>query len=88
MQASSQRTRAQELDVWSALIRNLAHEVNNTVAPIKSMAQSLVSSGDERARRSAELIEERAQALADFVARCSEIARVPMKSVRSGRCSR
>ncbi len=45
---------AQEVAVWKKVIRVIAHELNNSLAPIRSLAHSgrLLAAGDQTARRS------------------------------------
>ncbi len=74
----------QEVATWKKLIRVLSHELNNSLAPIASMAQS----GGEFVRRSGAAnlqiltdvlatIGERARHLHQFIARYAEFARLP-----------
>lgn len=71
----------QEVAVWKKLIRVVSHELNNSLAPIASLAQSgaqLVRRGDS-AQLSAAFagIGERAQHLYEFVSGYAAIAKLP-----------
>jgi two-component system nitrogen regulation sensor histidine kinase NtrY len=71
----------QEVAVWKKLIRTLSHELNNSLAPISSLANS----GRELARRGDvdalpgvfHTIGERARHLHDFIGAYSRFARLP-----------
>jgi len=71
----------QEVAIWKKLIRVLSHELNNSLGPIVSMAQT----GREFGRRGDEgsvaaafgAIAERAQHLHDFIAGYAAFARLP-----------
>lgn len=71
----------QEVAIWKKLIRTLAHELNNSLAPISSLTRS----GAELARRGATdllppvfaTIGERAARLHEFIAGYSAFARLP-----------
>ena len=73
--------RRQEVQTWKKVIRVISHELNNSLAPISSLAHS----GTELARRgdSARLpqvfagIGERARHLHDFIAGYADFARLP-----------
>jgi signal transduction histidine kinase len=75
VQRAAVRAKERDVETWSVLLRNIAHEVNNTLAPIKSLAQGMEG-------RSAELIAEGANSLATFVGRCSELAKLPPPSLQ------
>ena len=72
---------AQEVAVWKKVIRVIAHEINNSVAPIASLAQSgqrLAAEPDEaRLRRVFGAIEERMSHLSSFVDAYSRFAKLP-----------
>ncbi len=72
---------AQEVAVWKKVIRVIAHEINNSVAPIASLAQSgqrLAAEPDEaRLRRVFGAIEERMSHLSGFVDAYSRFAKLP-----------
>src|SRR2546426_131677 len=75
-----------ERSAWQRLVRVLGHELNNSLAPIKSVAGSLADLlarqprpadwGDDM-QRGLEVISSRAHSLARFVESYSELARLP-----------
>jgi hydroxyacylglutathione hydrolase len=78
--------RAEERSAWQRLVRVLGHEINNSLAPIKSLAGSLRSMADRPARppdweqdlRSGlQVIEGRSEALARFMGAYAQLARLP-----------
>lgn len=84
----SQHLREEERAAWQRLIRVLGHEINNSLAPISSIAGSLQSllnhPPDERAddwqddtRDGLRIIAGRAEALARFMTAYSRLARLP-----------
>jgi nitrogen fixation/metabolism regulation signal transduction histidine kinase len=72
---------AQEVATWKRVIRVIAHEINNSVAPIASLAQSgqrLAQEPDEaRLKKVFGAIEERMSHLAGFVDAYSRFAKLP-----------
>ncbi len=72
---------AQEVSTWKKVIRVIAHEINNSVAPIASLAQSgqrLAAQPDEaQLRRVFGAIEERMAHLSGFVEAYSRFAKLP-----------
>jgi nitrogen fixation/metabolism regulation signal transduction histidine kinase len=72
---------AREVATWKRVIRVIAHEINNSVAPIASLAQSgqrLADAPDEtQLRRVFAAIEERMAHLAGFVEGYSRFAKLP-----------
>jgi two-component system nitrogen regulation sensor histidine kinase NtrY len=82
----SQTLREEERSAWQRLLRVLGHELNNSLAPIKSVAGSLADLlshqprtadwGDDM-RRGLEVISSRADSLARFVESYSKLARLP-----------
>lgn len=76
----------QELKTWKNLIRVITHEVNNSLAPISSISQSLISM-IEQANLSAQEIEKvvsvlevigaRSESLKTFISQYAQIARLP-----------
>jgi two-component system nitrogen regulation sensor histidine kinase NtrY len=72
---------AQEVATWKKVIRVIAHEINNSVAPIASLAQSgqrLAANPDEaQLRRVFGAIEERMAHLSGFVDGYSRFAKLP-----------
>lgn len=81
LQRMTRELSRQEVAVWKKLIRILSHELNNSLGPIASLAQS----GDELARRgdtegigtAFAMIGERAQHLHHFITRYSDLAKLP-----------
>jgi nitrogen fixation/metabolism regulation signal transduction histidine kinase len=82
----SQTLREEERIAWQRLLRVLGHELNNSLAPIKSVAGSLADLlgrqprpadwGDDM-QRGLEVISSRADSLARFVESYSQLARLP-----------
>lgn len=72
---------AQEVAVWKKVIRVIAHEINNSVAPIASLAQSgrrLAQQPDPaQLQRVFAAIDERMQHLSQFVEGYSRFAKLP-----------
>ncbi|HEX5481352.1 MAG TPA: ATP-binding protein, partial [Terriglobia bacterium] len=82
----SRALREEELQAWQRLVRVLGHEINNSLAPIKSMAGSLgdllernprPSDWEEDARRGLRVISGRAEALSRFTRAYASLARLP-----------
>jgi nitrogen fixation/metabolism regulation signal transduction histidine kinase len=82
----SRALRDEERQAWQRLIRVLGHELNNSLAPIKSIAGSLESllardtrppDLDEDVRRGLAVIGSRAEALSRFMEAYSRLARLP-----------
>ena len=82
----SQTLREEERIAWQRLLRVLGHELNNSLAPIKSVAGSLSNlvrreqpSTDWRddMERGLEVISSRADSLARFIESYSKLARLP-----------
>ena len=89
----SQSLREEERAAWQRLIRVLGHEINNSLAPISSIAGSLQSllarSAEERAddwqddtREGLEIIAARAEALGRFMGAYARLARLPAPARR------
>ncbi|MEX1994788.1 MAG: ATP-binding protein [Steroidobacteraceae bacterium] len=72
---------AQEVAIWKKVIRVIAHELNNSLAPISSLAHSgrvLADGPDgERLARVFSTIEERASHLATFIDGYARFAKLP-----------
>ncbi len=76
---------AQEVIVWKKVIRVIAHELNNSLAPIRSLAHSgsLLAAGAQSANQGANLervfatIGERASHLATFIEGYAKFAKLP-----------
>jgi nitrogen fixation/metabolism regulation signal transduction histidine kinase len=82
----SQTLREEERTAWQRLLRVLGHELNNSLAPIKSVAGSLAdlmhrdpepSDWREDMQRGLGVISSRADSLARFVESYSKLARLP-----------
>ena len=82
----SRTLREEERQAWQRLIRVLGHELNNSLAPIKSIAGSLESllarkarpaDLDEDMRRGLAVIAARSEALSRFMEAYSRLARLP-----------
>ncbi len=85
----SQALRQEERQAWKRLIRVLSHEINNSLAPIKSMAESLLSLRarrpqppdlEEDLQQGLVVIAGRSEALSRFMASYAELARRPAPS--------
>lgn len=82
----SRTLREEELRAWQRLVRVLGHELNNSLAPIKSIAGSLgtMLKREQRApdweddmRSGLEVIESRAEGLSRFMQSYARLARLP-----------
>jgi signal transduction histidine kinase len=78
--------REEELKAWQRLVRVLSHEINNSLAPIKSIAGSLQAILQKRPRapdadhdlqRGLDVIGGRADALVRFMSSYARLARLP-----------
>ncbi len=86
----SRTLQAEERQAWQRLVRVLSHEINNSLAPIRSLAGSLRGILD-RGRKDAEseidlrqgldIIEHRAEALGRFMAAYARLARLPRPTI-------
>jgi nitrogen fixation/metabolism regulation signal transduction histidine kinase len=88
----SRALRQEEHQAWQKLIRVLGHELNNSLAPIRSIAGSLESllarrplpaDWDEDMRRGLAVIASRAGALSRFMEGYSRMARLPPPRLQS-----
>jgi two-component system nitrogen regulation sensor histidine kinase NtrY len=82
----SQTLREEERSAWQRLLRVLSHELNNSLAPIKSVAGSLAdllgrqprpADWNDDMQRGLDVISSRADSLARFVESYSQLARLP-----------
>ncbi|MGE4180968.1 MAG: PAS domain-containing sensor histidine kinase [Limisphaerales bacterium] len=82
----SRALREEERQAWQSLLRVLGHELNNSLAPIKSVASSLESlcrreprppDWQDDVRDGLALISSRADALSRFMEAYSQLARLP-----------
>jgi nitrogen fixation/metabolism regulation signal transduction histidine kinase len=86
MTDASRALREEERRAWRRLIRVLGHEINNSLGPIASVADTLQrqipAGGDagNRLREGLALIERRAGSLTDFIRRYADYARMPPPS--------
>lgn len=87
----SEALREEELQAWQRLVRVLGHELNNSLAPIKSIAGSLgtllrkpnrPSDWEEDVTGGLDIIAARAESLSRFMQAYSRLARLP-KPVRT-----
>jgi PAS domain S-box-containing protein len=87
----SKTLREEELKAWQRLVRVLSHEINNSLAPIKSLAGSLQSVLDRQPRpadadqdleRGLNVIAGRADALVRFMSSYARLARLPTPTRR------
>lgn len=78
--------RAEERQAWQRLVRVLGHEINNSLGPISSIAETLrsgllrpkrPSDFDDDLQRGLEVIERRAAALARFMQSYARLVRLP-----------
>lgn len=86
--------REEELQAWQRLVRVLSHEINNSLAPIKSLAGSLQSLVERGAaggesqgdmQRGLAIIASRADALSRFMSSYARLARLPAPIKRATR---
>lgn len=86
----SRTLREEELQAWQRIVRVLGHELNNSLAPIKSIAGSLsallknprrASDWEDDMRSGLEIIGARADSLARFMQAYARLARLPQPTV-------
>lgn len=82
----SKTLREEELKAWQRLVRVLSHEINNSLAPIKSLAGSLQGvlskrnrpvDTEEDLKKGLSVIAGRADALTRFMSQYARLARLP-----------
>ena len=82
--------REEELKAWQRLVRVLGHELNNSLAPIKSIAGSLenllsriprADDWEEDMRRGLAVIAARSEALSRFMSAYARLARLPQPTL-------
>lgn len=82
----SRTLREEELQAWQRLVRVLSHEINNSLAPIKSITGSLAmllerrprpGDADDDLRRGLTVIGGRSEALVRFMSSYARLARLP-----------
>lgn len=83
----SQPLREEELKAWQRLVRVIGHELNNSLAPIKSIAGSLntmlrrpqkADDWEDDMRGGLEIIEARAEGLNQFMQSYARLAKLPV----------
>ncbi len=88
----SRALREEERQAWRRLVRVLGHELNNSLAPIKSIAGSLETligreprpaDWDEDMRRGLSIIAARAESLTRFMEAYSRLAKLPQPAFES-----
>jgi signal transduction histidine kinase len=88
----SQPLREEELKAWQRLVRVIGHELNNSLAPIKSIAGSLTSilrrpqrasDWEDDMRGGLEIIETRAEGLNQFMQSYARLAKLPAPTKQS-----
>jgi nitrogen fixation/metabolism regulation signal transduction histidine kinase len=88
----SRALREEERAAWQRLLRVLAHELNNSLAPIKSIAGTMTGLMKREARtadweqdmqRGLEVISSRSEALNRFVSAYTQLARLPQPRLSS-----
>jgi nitrogen fixation/metabolism regulation signal transduction histidine kinase len=93
----SRTLREEERQTWKRLIRVLGHELNNSLAPIKSMGATLAAllarsprpdDWEEDMTQGLDVISSRADSLARFLAAYSRLARLPPPRLTDVRISR
>ncbi len=86
----SRSLRDEERQAWQRLIRVIGHEINNSLAPIKSIAHSLErlvvrdpkpADWDSDMRDGLQVIGSRADALGRFTAAYAQLARLPAPTI-------
>src|SRR5262249_39453043 len=84
--------REQELQAWQRIVRVIGHELNNSLAPIKSISGSLQSQLARRDRpvdweddlaRGLAVIASRSEALGRFMTAYAQLARLPQPKLQS-----
>ena len=90
----SRALQAEELAAWKRLIRVIGHELNNSLAPITSLAGSLERVVDQDPLpedwrsdlgRGLQVIASRVDALNRFMGDCSRLAKLPEPTIAAGR---
>ena len=87
----SKTLREEERLAWKRLVRVLSHEINNSLAPIKSIGGSLQDlltredrprDAEQDLRRGLDVITTRADSLGKFMAAYAQLARLPAPNLR------
>jgi two-component system nitrogen regulation sensor histidine kinase NtrY len=88
----SRALREEEREAWQRLLRVLGHEINNSLAPVQSIAGSLEAllardprppDWEEDLRRGLAVIGSRAEALSRFMTAYARLARLPKPELRA-----
>ena len=88
----SRTLREEELQAWQRIVRVLGHELNNSLAPIKSIAGSLsallktprrADDWEDDMRNGLDIIAARAESLARFMQAYARLARLPQPTLGS-----
>ena len=88
----SRTLREEERQAWQRLVRVIGHELNNSLAPVKSIAGSLESilkkdppppDWQEDLQRGLAIISSRAEGLTRFMAAYAQLARLPQPQYRA-----
>ncbi len=86
----SRALREEERQAWQRLVRVLGHELNNSLAPVRSIAESLEmlvrreprpEDWEDDLRRGLRVINERAEALSRFMRDYARLARLPQPNL-------
>jgi signal transduction histidine kinase len=86
-QRLNERSKRAELDNWQRVIRVLSHEINNTIAPLRTVSAILTDEVSERVRntddlrRASTMMADRIEALEGFVRRFADLARLPVPTL-------
>jgi nitrogen fixation/metabolism regulation signal transduction histidine kinase len=84
--------REEELKAWQRIVRVIGHELNNSLAPIKSISGSLTSllgkesrppDWEEDMRRGLAVIASRSESLSRFMAAYAQLAKLPQPKFQS-----
>jgi nitrogen fixation/metabolism regulation signal transduction histidine kinase len=74
--------REEERLAWQRLVRVLGHEINNSLAPIHSIASSLTGASAEDVEAGLAVISRRSESLMRFMAAYSKLARLPQPKLQ------
>lgn len=89
---ASEALRAEERLAWQRLVRVLSHEINNSLAPIKSIARTLMRTSEnvtlppqthENLMHGLDVIGSRAESLNRFLQSFAELAKLPTPNKRT-----
>src|SRR5207253_731748 len=74
--------REEERQAWQRLVRVLGHEINNSLAPIHSIAAGLRGASSDDVESGLQVIERRAESLMRFMSAYARLARLPPPQLR------